>query len=91
MAACGARCWRGRSGGTTQGEVVFPRCNQAEFGQPADFRRKRASLDAEVVRELLTVERNVEFYCTFLLCNGTQIGHQPILRGTMRQDLDLAV
>ena len=71
--------------------MAFPRCDEAELGQPADFRRKRASLDAEVVRELLAVEWNVEFGCAFLLCHGAQIGHQPILRGTVRQDLDLPV
>ena len=47
--------------------------------------------DAKVVRELLTVKRNVEFYCTFLLRHGAQIGHQPILGGTMGKNLDLAV
>ena len=45
--------------GATQGEMAFPRCDETELGQPADFRRKRASLDAEVVRELLAVEWNV--------------------------------
>ena len=45
--------------GAVEGEVAFPRCDETELGQPADFRRKRASLDAEVVRELLAVERNV--------------------------------
>ena len=44
------------SNGAADGEVVFPRCDQAELGQPADFRRKSASLDAELVRELLAVE-----------------------------------
>ena len=77
--------------GAMQREVAFPRCDESELGQSADFRRKRASLDAEVVRELLAVEWNVEFGCAFLLCHGAQIGHQPILGGTMRQDLDLAV
>ena len=32
MAACGARCWRGRSDGATQGEVVFARHDQTELG-----------------------------------------------------------
>ena len=68
--------------------MAFPRCDETELGQPADFRRKRASLDAEIVRELLAVEWNVEFGCAFLLCQGAQIGHQPILRGTVRQNLD---
>ena len=52
---------RGRSDGATQGEVIFPRCDETELGQPADFRRKRAALDAEEVCELLPVEGNVEF------------------------------
>ena len=71
---------RRRSDGAVEREVAFPRCDETELGQPADFRRKRASLDAEVVRELLAVEWNVEFGCAFLRCHGAQIGHQPILR-----------
>ena len=55
------------SDGTVDGEVVFSRCNQAELGQSADFRRKRAPFDAEVVRELLAVERYVKFCRSFLL------------------------
>ena len=79
------------SNGAAYGEVVFPRCYQAEFGQPADFRRKGPSLDAEVVRELLAVEGDVEFDCSFLLCYRAQICHQPISSGTVRQYFDLAV
>jgi len=61
MAGFVRKVLRGRSDGATQGEVAFPRCDETELGQPADFRRKRAALDAEVVRELLAVEWNVEF------------------------------
>jgi len=34
------------SNGAAHGEAVFPRCDEAEFGQPADFRRKRTALAA---------------------------------------------
>ena len=50
-----------------QGEVVFSRCDETELGQSADFRRKRTSFDAEVVRELLAVEGDVKFCRSFLL------------------------
>ena len=74
-----------------QREVVFPRSDEAEAGQPADFRRKRASLNAEEVRKLLAVEWDVKFGCAFLQCDRAQICHQSILRGAMRQNLDLSV
>ena len=57
--------------------MVFPRCDETELGQPADFRRKRASLDAEVVRELLAGEWNVyHFPCVFTMLEGQHIS-QP--------------
>ena len=55
------------SDSAANGEVIFPRRDQTELGQPADFRRKRAPFDAEVVRELLAVEGDVKFCRSFLL------------------------
>ena len=61
-------------GTSFEDEMVLARREDAFGGEAADFGGKRTALDAEEVRELLAVERNVELALAALVGKRAEVG-----------------
>ena len=70
---------------------MFTAREHSAAGEAANFCAKRTALDAKVVRELLSVERDVELELAALLGKRPQIRDEPLLRRAMREDFDFLV